>query len=87
MTMQTTTRRVLMAACLTMIAIAVGAIVAAGSASADPVRPMSAEQAYRASCGHLGVSCAATPGRTRARLAHRARHSPRARRGSPRHRS
>lgn len=87
MRMQTTPRRVLMAACLTVIAVAIVAMVAAGPASADPVRPMSAEQAYRQSCGHLGVPCADRQGRPRARKAHRARHVHRARRGARGHRA
>lgn len=86
MTIQTTPRRVLIAACLTMVAVAIVAMVAAGPASADPVRPMGPDQAYRSSCGHLGVPCAAEPSRPRARQAQRARHVHRARRGSRGHR-
>jgi hypothetical protein len=87
MTIQTTARRLLLAACLATLACAIVAIIAAAPASADPVQPLSPDQAYRASCGHLGVPCESGERRrstARARSAHGAQ---RARGSAPRRRA
>ncbi len=70
-----TIRRIALVLSAAVLATAIVAMIAAGPAAADPVHPMSDGQAYRASCGHLGVPCsdAADEGRrtTRARGARR----------------
>jgi hypothetical protein len=67
MTIPTTARRLLLAACLATLACAIVAIIAAAPAAADPVQPLPPGQAYRASCGHLGVPCESAGRRSTAR--------------------
>jgi hypothetical protein len=58
--------------------LALVATFAAARAAADPQRPISGDDAWRLSCGHLGVSC---PGPAHARK-HTTRRAHDARRGS-----
>jgi hypothetical protein len=62
--------------------LALVAAFAAGRAAADPQRPISSDDAWRLSCGHLGVSC---PGPAHAQRRHTTRHAHDARRTQARH--